>query len=148
MPYRGGNGLRDLEKRLAKIPAEIKKQIGPAIVTSAEEIADIMRYLAPKKTGDLARSIVVTPPGGTVPPYSQGSDVKIADNAAAITAGNTEVRYAHLVEFGTRPHEQPKLGRDHSCARAKPFFFPGYRMGRKRVKARVSRAITKAVKGR
>ena len=59
----------------------------------------------------------------------------VPENAAAITVGNTAVRYPHLQEYGTRHHA------------AQPFFWPGYRMGRKRALKKIKRAIGKAIKG-
>jgi HK97 gp10 family phage protein len=57
---------------------------------------------------------------------------------AAVTVGNTNVRYPHLVEYGT----------SHSAAQ--PFFWPGFRLTRKKaltmIKAGMSRAIRKSKK--
>jgi HK97 gp10 family phage protein len=36
------------------------------------------------------------------------------------------VRIAHLVEFGTAPHDEPKAGIHHPGARPKPFLRPAY----------------------
>jgi hypothetical protein len=53
---------------------------------------------------------------------------------AVVTAGNTDVRYASHVEYGTKH------------AHAEPFFWPAYRLSKARERNRISRAITKAVK--
>ena len=58
----------------------------------------------------------------------------VPENTAAITVGNSDVRYPHLQEFGTTHHA------------AQPFFWPGFRMGRKRALDRIKRAIGKAIK--
>lgn len=98
-------------------------------------MAEAMRRFAPRKTGALIDSIEVTGPGGTTPAYSQpGGSRAVPENAVALTAGNTKVRYAHLVEYGT------------AKAHAQPFFWPAYRLFKLRAKRRISRAIGKAVR--
>lgn len=132
-------GLSSFQRRMRAIPKAARAAVAPALVKSAEEIADVMRGLAPDDpaTGapDLKSSIVVTGPGQSTPPYSQpGGSVIVEENAAAITAGNADVRYPHLQEYGTTHHA------------AQPFFWPGFRLGRKRALARIKRAIGKAIK--
>lgn len=124
-----------LQKRLRAIPAAVRQAVVPALIKSADEIAGRMRTLAPEDTGDLKDSIAVTPPGGTTPPYSQpGGSTVAGENQVLITAGNTDVRYPHLQEYGT------------AHAPAQPFFWPAYRLTRKRAANRIKRAIGKAVK--
>lgn len=128
-------GLKNFQSRMAAIPREVRAGVKPALIKGAEETAAIMRALAPEDTGNLKASIKVTPPGGATPAYSQpGGSYVVPPNAAAVTAGNTDVRYAHLVEFGTKR------------AAAQPFFWPGFRLIRKRAANRIKRAMTKAVR--
>lgn len=122
-----------LEKRLMDVKGEIPK----AVSKGAHEIAAMQKQLAPEDTGALAASIVVTQPGGTTPPYSQpGGERQAGPFEAIVTAGNSEVRYPHLVEFGTQK------------ASAQPFFWPSFRLLRKRVTNRIKRAVGKGVRGR
>lgn len=124
-----------LSRRLKAIPVAVKKAIVPALEASGAELVGVMRNLAPEDTGDLRHSIKWTPPGGTTPPYSTpGGSRTAAENQVLVTAGNTDVRYAHLVEHGTAEAE------------AQPFFFPAYRLKRKRLANRIKRAIRKAIK--
>jgi HK97 gp10 family phage protein len=58
----------------------------------------------------------------------------VPENAVVVTVGNKDVRYAHLVEYGT------------SQAPAQPYFWPAFRLLRKRIQNRVKRAIAKAVR--
>lgn len=132
-------GLGSFQKRMRAIPQAARHAVQPALVKSAEEIAALQRSMAPDdpKTSapDLKSSIVVTGPGQTTPPYSQpGGAMTVPENAAAITAGNTDVRYPHLQEYGTTFHP------------AQPFFWPGFRLGRKRALDRIKRAIGKAIR--
>lgn len=132
---------RRLQKRLRAIPKAVKQAVVPALMKSADEIAGRMRTLAPEDTGDLKDSIAVTPPGGTTPPYSQpGGSTVAGENQVLITAGNSDVRYPHLVEYG---HSN---GVNGSTVPPHPFFWPAYRLTRKRSANRIKRAIGKAVK--
>lgn len=128
-------GLKSFQKRMAAIPVAARAAVQPALVKGAEEIAAIQRSLAPRDEGDLIDSIEVTGPGQNTPPYSQpGGSMVVPENMAAITVGNTDVRYPHLQEFGTTKHP------------AQPFFWPGFRLGRKRALNRIKRAVGKAIR--
>lgn len=124
-----------LKRRLAAIPKAAKAAVQPALMQSANEMADTMRQLAPEDTGALRKSIVLTPGGQATPPYSQpGGSMSVAENAVAITVGNSDVRYPHLQEYGTAEHAPH------------PFFWPSVRLHRRRAASRIKRAIAKAVR--
>lgn len=142
-------GLDQLKAKLAKLPLAAKLAATEALMQGANELADMQRRLVPVDDGDLRASIVVTPPGATTPPYSQPGGSRTAGPLEAIvTAGNTDVRYAHLVEFGAAPHVAGGKfkGAQHPGMRAEPFFWPSYRALRRRIKSRTARAISKAIK--
>lgn len=135
-----GEGLASFQARMKAIPQAVRDATGPALLKAGEQVADTIRNLAPDDQAtsapDLKTSIAVTGPGKSTPPYSQpGGAMVVAENAVAITAGNTDVRYPHLVEFGTRH------------AAAQPFFWPGFRLSRKAALATVKRGISKAIRG-
>lgn len=124
-----------LARRLNAIPMAVKKAVQPALLKSGTELASAMRTLAPEDTGALKKSIAVTSPGHATPPHSQPGGSRIAgENEVLVTAGNNGVRYAHLVEHGT------------AKAKAHPFFWPAFRLLRKRIQNRTKRAIGKAVR--
>jgi HK97 gp10 family phage protein len=147
-------GLERLKKRFDRLPAEVFDQVGKAIETGADEIADMQKRLAPIRTGALRDSIAVSLDGkppryAAFRPQKGGKSVASETGMmAVITAGNTKVRYAHLVEFGTAPHVVGGefKGAEHPGARAEPFFYPAYRALKRRVRGRISRAFSKAVK--
>lgn len=127
--------LDRLNRRFAAVQRNIREVVQPALVKGAEEIAAMQRQLAVEDSGALKDSIAVTPPGGTTPPYSQpGGSRVVGENEAVVTVGGTDVRYPHLVEYGT------------SKAPAQPFFWPGFRLTRKRALNRLKRSIRKAVR--
>lgn len=133
-----------------------------AIAQGADEIVAMQKRLAPvsprgthgNPSGMLRDSIVATwGGGGAIPKYASlragtGSARAAGDLSITITAGNSAVRYAHLVEFGTAPHPQGGKfkGTEHPGTSPQPFFFPPYRALRRRVKARITRAMKKAIK--
>lgn len=124
-----------LKKRLAAIPKAVKLAVQPALIQSGNELASRMKALAPVDTGDLRDSIAVTLPGQSTPPYSQpGGSRTAGETEVLVTVGNDDVRYPHLVEYGTAE------------ASAQPFFWPAFRLTRKRITNRIKRAVSKAVK--
>lgn len=128
-------GIGRLQRRLAAIPAEVKAAALPAVVKQAGQMAASMRGLVPVDTGDLKGSIAVTPAGQATPPYSQpGGSMTVPENAAAITVGNQDVRYGHLVEYGT------------VNAPAKAYFWPAVRLHQVKAKKAIKAAIGRAVR--
>lgn len=123
------------------IPRAARQAVQPALVKAAEGVADLQRALAPEKTGKLKASIRVTGPGEATPAYSQpGGSMVAPPNAALITVGNTDVRYAHLVEYGHGG------GFNGSTVPPNAFFWPGFRLGRNDAANAVRAAIRKAIK--
>jgi HK97 gp10 family phage protein len=128
-------GLARFQKRMRAIPEAVRLGVQPALLASAEEMQGMMKHLAPEDSGDLKDSIAVTTAGHSTPPYSQpGGSMVVPENAVAITVGNHAVRYAHLPEYGT------------AKAAAQPYFWPSFRLLKKRATNRIKRAISKAVK--
>lgn len=128
-------GIGRLKQRLAAIPDEVKKAVQPSLQKQAGQMAASMRGFVPVDKGDLQGSIKVTPGGQQTPAYSQpGGSMVVPENAVAITVGNSDVRYGHLVEYGT------------AKASAKPFFWPAVRLHNKRAKKAIRSAIGRAVK--
>ena len=130
-------GLLSFQRRMKAIPEAAREAIKPALMREAYKIQDTMEGLAPEDDGDLKNSITVTGPGQSTPPYSQpGGSKAVPENTVAITVGSSDVRYAHLQEYGTRFHPP------HA------FFWPGFRLHRdkslKAIKAAIGKAIREA----
>lgn len=174
---RGGvgkvKGLQSLRAKLKRLSPETRSAIKQALAESADEMVAMMKNLAPvgppsgqqAKKGGYAgalRDSITQTWGGDGPKYAafqpgarRKNRHKMAspvagdpDLSVAITAGNGKVRYAHIVEFGSRPHINGGkfAGSQHPGTAAQPFFYPAYRALRKRVKSRISRATNKAAK--
>lgn len=126
---------RLLGARLAAIPEAMVREVRPALIKGAEEVATTMRALVPVDDGDLKASITVTAPGQSTPAYAEGGGKRTAgSNQALVTVGNEKVRHGHLQEFGTVKQE------------AQPFMRPGYRLAKPRAQRRIQRAIGQAVR--
>jgi HK97 gp10 family phage protein len=124
-----------LRRRLAAIPKSVKRTVEPALASAGRDLSARMQLLAPVDSGELRDSIAVTLPGQSTPPYSQPGGSRVAGELEVlVTVGNEEVRYPHLVEYGT------------ADVAAQPFFWPAFRLSRKRLTSRIKRAIRKAVK--
>jgi HK97 gp10 family phage protein len=151
-------GRARLLAKMRALPVEVRSAIKQALARGADEITDMQKRLAPVSAtgshgnppGALRDSITQTW-GGDKARYSSLAGTAGAgdpDLTVRISAGNSKVRYAHLVEFGTSPHPQGGKfkGTEHPGTAAQPFFYPAYRALRKRVKSRISRATNQAAK--
>lgn len=131
-------GVDRLKRKLARLPKVAREDIKAALAASADEIVAAMRNLVPVDRGDLKASIGWTfgaaPKGSSVLTSSNRAVSQAAGLVATIYVGGGDAFHARWVEFGT------------VIMRAQPFFFPAYRFGRKRAKARIARAANKAAK--
>ncbi|MCS0460338.1 MULTISPECIES: HK97-gp10 family putative phage morphogenesis protein [Rhizobium] len=137
MANKSGNGLAETLAAFDRIRRAPREAVLPALLKSGEELAHHQKALAEtsRDTGALIDSIHVTMPGQSTPAYSQPGGARLAgETEVIVTAGNADVRYAHLVEYGTNDTE------------AQPFFWPALRLLRKRLQNRINRAAKKAVK--
>lgn len=141
LPYSKARSAKQASARIGEMIdgalAAAIAEVQPALLKRANNVAERMRQLAEtsRHTGALINSITVTPGGQQTPRYSQpGGNQVVPVNQVAITAGNASTRYVHLVEYGT------------ATAPAQPFFWPAFRLERKRALAAIKRDIAKAVR--
>lgn len=137
-------GLAKLQRKLERMPAIAKDNIRAEMEKAANEIVAMMKSLAPvlkepdprRRAGALRDSIGWT--WGKAPKYSSVvAAVKSSiggDLTLTIYAGNSEVRYAHLLEFGTY-----KMS-------AQPFFYVSWRANRRSARRRVRKAVRDAAR--
>lgn len=134
---KSSNGLAETLAAIDRVRTVPREAVMRALQKSADELASAQRSLAEtsRDSGALIDSITVTPPGHSTPAYSQPGGSRIAgETEVLVTVGNTDVRYPHLVEYGT------------STSPAQPFFWPAFRLLRKRLQNRINRAARKTVK--
>ena len=127
-------GLSRVQQRLTAISIAIKEAVRGALAKSADEIVAAAKALVPVDQGALRDSIGWTwgdPPEGSfvIGSVGGGNELRIT-----IYAGSEEAYYARWVEHGTLEHA------------AQPFFFPAYRLLKKRAANRVKRAVRKAIR--
>lgn len=145
-------GLDRLNKKLRRLPDAARAEIAKAMEQSAAEVVALAQSLVPVDGGDLRDSIGWTwgdAPNGSMTLGTVRSKGRGAGNmVVTIYAGDDKAWYARFVEFGTSPHVNGGrfAGSNNPGTAAQPFFYPAYRAVRKRVKGRVTRAITKSAK--
>jgi HK97 gp10 family phage protein len=122
--------------RLQSTVPGIEDAIKEATIVSAKEMVEKARSLAPEVDGDLKRSINYTvgqyrPSNGNVRGTTARNGGK---DAVTVHAGDEKAFYADWVEFGT------------ANSGKRPYFYPAYRLLRRKIKGRISRAMTKSIK--
>lgn len=113
------HGLKELRGQLLrKIPAAAQTAIQASLEKSAEEMAATARALAPVRDGDLKASIKIAK----------------GDLTVRVSAGGNRAWYAPLVEYGTK------------FMAARPFWWPSWRLMRRRIRSRTIRSINQELK--
>lgn len=140
-------GRAKLMQKLKRIPIEVKKDVREALVSGADEMVDLAKRFVSVDQGDLRDSIEWRFGDAERAAHAQG----IGDShelGVVIYAGNSGVRYPHLVEFGTTPHvNKGKFGGTfHPGTSASPFFYPAFRLIKRKARGRATRAMNKAIK--
>jgi len=140
-------GMPQLKAKLIKLRTGTLASVKPAMEKAASDLVDMMKRHVPTKSGRLKDSIGWT--WGNRPKYSTAiASQNIGDATLTIFAGNTNVRYARTVEFGTAPHIAGGkfAGAQHPGTAKQPFFFTSYRASKKSIKAALRKAILAAVR--
>ena len=113
-------GLAEFNRRWTAIPRLVRQAAIETLEANAEELVSSMRPLLPlADTSD--RGLLITV-------YARADDFNPA-----------------WFEFGTAPRFT-KAGKYSGQIIASPFFWPTYRAKKKRLKSRMTRSITKAIK--
>ena len=113
---------------MVRLKKEVRKAIGPAVEKSGDEFVMMARRLAPVDDGDLRGSIRAEDK------TDLGITIKAGGQATTRKTGRYEYDYALGIEFGTRKSE------------ARPFFYPAYRLVKKRITGRIRRGVAKSVR--
>lgn len=135
-----------LFQKLTKLVPAIGAAVADANKQSAEEMVELARRFAPVKTGKLRDSIHYEPAG------QPGSFRVVAGGEAttkeARAGSGAAYDYALGVEFGTKAHVNAGefKGSENPGVHRQPFFFPAFRVIRKKMRSRAGRAISKAIK--
>lgn len=135
-------GAKSLVKKLVAMPAKARKEISEAIEKGATELVSLQKAAVPVKTGRLKSSIKWQWGGHEIYSALRG-DAKLS---AVITAGGKATTVP--VRKGQSPSYDYALGMEFGNKRSpsNPYFFPSYRLIKRRIKGRVTRAANKAAK--
>lgn len=117
---RNSDQLARLNRRMKVIPLAARQAVQPALDKSADELVAQIERLAPVDEGDLRDSAEARPGEHEL--------------QRVVTVGDDVAFYARWVEFGTVENAP------------QPYFFPAYRLLKKRLSNRIKRAIGKAVR--
>ena len=134
-------GARELERKLNAIPASVRRALRNALARGAERIVETMRRLAPDfLRGKIAWTFGAAPSGAlSIGSFSEaGSDLKVT-----IFVRDYRARW---FEFGTSERYHKKTGRYTGRIQAQPYFWPGFRLNRKHVRAMITREMGKAIR--
>lgn len=148
------DGLDRLLRQLRSMPAAIKQAAAASVLDQANTLAGKIQAAAPRDTGALAASVKVVQ---GAKPGAISEAKREAGLSLTITAGGPEAPHARWVEFGTAPGVRGdrvtnasgrtrKVARTHPGTKAQPFFYPTIRAQKKPLKAKMTRALNKAVK--
>jgi HK97 gp10 family phage protein len=112
-----------LQTKVRALRAKVAASVTPAVIEAAKLIIGTQKRYVPVDDGDLRDSI------------HWEQDAK-SENAARvlIIAGGEPAPHGRIIEFGSTRQA------------AQPFFFPGYRVERKRAKAIIAKAVRAAVR--
>ena len=141
--------LARLDRKFERMPRAMIAAARKSLEASAGDITQAQKRLVPVNTGTLRDAIMFE--------MSPGETAGVAIFVNYTNSGAPKAPHAHLVEFGTAPHviESDKpMGRSgqfgrrvqHPGTDPQPFFYPVYRIYRRRVKARLSRAAGKVAR--
>jgi HK97 gp10 family phage protein len=129
-------GMERLKRRLAKIPDSVKKRAQSDLMLAGREINMRQRALVPKDKGTLAATIRTEPlTDGTV-------GVSVAAGGVATT------KAVRKSEKGNSPNYDYALAQEYGTKDMPPnaFFWPGYRIGKKKAMSRARAGIRRALK--
>lgn len=130
-------GIKEMNAKLAKMPAAIATRAKEAMEKGADEIVAMIKRLVPVDDGVLRDSIGWTwgeAPAGSMVLLKGSRGQTYMGARLVIYAGNDKAFYARMQEFGTQ--KMP----------ANPYFFVSYRSLKDRTKRRVSLASRRALK--
>ncbi len=131
------NGIPAVQAMFRRKAAKVVKAAKDAARQGGDEVASVMRYLAPRHEQELVRSIRVEAAESRQTSKGErgfiGVVVKAGDETTVVTnSRGARFQNAKLQETGTK--NMP----------ASPYFNPAWRANRTKVRGRITRAVRKA----
>jgi hypothetical protein len=141
-----------LIRRMKAMRDAPRKYISEEIAAGANELSDAVRSSARgrRMKASVGWAWGAAPAETGVRSSSRAEELSIKGAqqlAATVFAGNRTAFWARWDEFGTRPHRIGGLfkGAKHPGTPARPFFFPNFRLRRKRLLGRISRGARRGI---
>ena len=128
-------GLDRLRRKLDAIPREVGADMRQAFAQNGDELTAMQKRMAPVDERDLQNSIQWVFGDGDQSRVGLKGQFGLSIVVTAGTENDGDAYYARWVEFGTSDGKP-----------AQPFFFPSYRLMKRRMRSRVVRAQNKALK--
>lgn len=143
-------GRERLRAKFRRMPEKVRAAVVGTLPLAADDLVAMQKRLAPHDKGNLRESIRKEAFENQDDAYR----IKVVAGGTAATrrvvreGSGKVIDEAVLIEFGTKKH---KAGGKFAGARIpdqppRPFFFPAYRALKRRIKSKIARAISKAVK--
>lgn len=129
------DGLEQLKRKLARIPKRMATEVKAALEAGADEMVVMSKGLVHVDDGVL-KSTIKKRPGRH-------------EFAVEVVAGGAETtRSVRKTAKGNAPTYDYAVAQEFGTAemKANPYFFPAYRALRRRIKSRITRAGSKALK--
>lgn len=142
-------GREAVSKKLLALPKQVKARVGPEIVSQADEMVRMMRALAPVKSGALKRSIGVDKKSDMAGTYSVRVKAGGRPTMVELRKGSgKQWDYALGFEYGIAAHKAGGKfkGAEIPAIRRQPFFWPVYRLVKKKYRRRIANAVRKGIK--
>lgn len=135
-------GVANIQRQFASVPGYIIREVEAELEVVGRDLVAQMKALAPYDEFDLIASIGFDRKGrdvGTATIRTLKGAASYGFIGILVYAGrglteNRDENYAIFQEFGTK--DMP----------ANPYFFPTYRSNRSRLRAKITRAVTRGVK--
>lgn len=127
-----------LKRKVLAIPQDVKRAMKVQNAKNAGDLVQAMKGFAPKDDGTLVASIT----------HEDDSDAtRISQRVSA--GGPTTTKAIRKSGKGTAPKYDYALAQEYGTENqpANPFFWPSWRLYRRRLKARMTRATKKAIQG-
>lgn len=121
-----------LFRQLDKVVPSVNTELRSALEKGGDEFVEKARKFAPKDTMELDKSITWDWTKNTQEDSSRSPAIVLQAGGSATE--KFRAFYARWVEFGT------------PATRKQPFFFPAYRLLRRKLKGSLARAMTRAIK--
>jgi len=134
-------GVSRFQRKMKAIPDSVREEVTRTIEGAANDLVADMRTLNPLPNEIEINWTWGDAPKGAVTLGRVGRNRY--DKIAATIYARGDTFAAHWFEFGTAPRFQATTGRATGRIEESPFFFPAYRGNRRRLRARITRAVAR-----